>query len=354
MLWIALGVMCFAAVVFAIWPFLRDQSKHVTLMLVATLFVVGASAGLYSSIGSPDIEDGSGAEAGEMSAVVESLAARLDNNPNDTEGWRMLGRSYMALGDYGRAVQAFERVVELESGQNAQSLVEVGEAMLADSGQNLSPRIVALFENALVLEPSNPSALFWGGIGAINRGDRSLAADRWERLLGTNPPENIRNVLVTRIAEWRGEEVPAPAPAPASDAAATSPPSTPPATPVAETVTPPEDLVVSASVALSDAAADSLPADGIVFVIARDPGQPSPPIAVTRQRLSQLPVVVQLSDSSSMVAGRELSGFAEFELEARVSLSGQPGKQPGDWFGTVLVKPADNNAVTLSIDTQVQ
>ena len=117
---------------------------------------------------------------------------------------------------------------------------------------------------------------------------------------------------------------------------------------------PPADLVVSASVALSDAAAESLPVDGIVFVIARDPGQPSPPIAVTRQRLSQLPVVVQLSDSSSMVAGRELSGFAEFELEARVSLSGQPGKQPGDWFGTVLVKPADNNAVTLSIDTQVQ
>jgi len=356
MLWIALGVMCFAAVVFVIWPFLRDQSKHVTLMLVATLFVVGASAGLYSSIGSPGIEDGAGAQAGEMSAVVESLAARLDNNPDDIDGWRMLGRSYMSLGDYRRAVQAYERVVEIDSGQNAQSLVELGEAMLANSGQNLSPQIVALFENALVLEPSNPAALFWGGIGAINRGDRALAADRWERLLGTNPPENIRDVLVTRIAEWRGEELPTP------DAAATPSTSPPPATSATPAEPAPEpsapepapDTIVAASVGLSDAAAQSLPAEGAVFIIARDPGQPSPPIAVTRQRLSTLPAVFQLSDSNSMVAGRELSGFAEFELEARVSLSGQPGKQPGDWFGIVTVKPAENNSVTISIDTQAQ
>ena len=352
MLWIVLGVMCFAAVVFAIWPFLRDQSKHVTLMLVATLFVVGASAGLYSSIGSPDIEDGTGAQAGEMSAVVESLAARLDSNPNDIEGWRMLGRSYMTLGDYGRAVQAYERVVQLDSGQNAQSLVELGEAMLADSGQNLGPRIVALFENALVLEPSNPAALFWGGIGAFNRGDRSLAADRWERLLGTNPPENIRDVLITRIAEWRGEEAPAPE---AAMPSASSPPVTPAETvPEPSAPEPAPDTIVAASVGLSDAAAQSLPAEGAVFIIARDPGQPSPPIAVTRQRLSQLPAVIRLSDSSSMVAGRELSGFAEFELEARVSLTGQPGKQPGDWFGTVMVRPAENNSVTISIDTQAQ
>lgn len=355
MLWIALGVMCFAAVVFVIWPFLRDQSKHVTLMLVATLFVVGSSAWLYSSIGSPGIEDGAGAQAGEMSAVVESLAARLASNPDDVEGWRMLGRSYMTLGDYGRAVQAYERVVQLDSGQNAQSLVELGEAMLANSGQSLSPQIVALFENALVLEPSNPAALFWGGIGAVNRGDRALAADRWERLLGTNPPENIRDVLVTRIAEWRGEAVPAQE---AAMPSASSPPasSATPAAPVPEPSAPEPapDTIVAASVGLSDAAVQSLPAEGAVFIIARDPGQPSPPIAVTRQRLSTLPAVFQLNDSNSMVAGRELSGFAEFELEARVSLTGQPGKQPGDWFGTVMVKPAENSAVTISIDTQAQ
>jgi hypothetical protein len=70
--------------------------------------------------------------------------------------------------------------------------------------------------------------------------------------------------------------------------------------------------------------------------------------------LSELPTVVELGDGESMVAGRALSGFVEFELEARVSLSGQPGRQPGDWFGSVLVRPADSGSVSLSIDTQVQ
>ncbi|MGI9223003.1 MAG: tetratricopeptide repeat protein [Woeseiaceae bacterium] len=353
MLWIILGVMCFAAVVFAIWPFLRENSRNFTVVIASVVFVVGASAVLYSLIGSPDIRPGASADSdGEMSAVVGSLAKRLENDPNDIEGWRMLGRSYMALGNYPLAVQSFEKVVELESGHNAQSLVDLGEAMLAESGQNMTPRIVALFENALTLEPGNPAALFWGGIGAINRGDRSLAADRWERLLGTNPPAEIRDTLRQRIAEWRGEEAAVPPQAAAAPRSSRSTASEPAVAP--EPAEPASDAIVSASIALSDAAASSLPADGIVFVIARDPEQPSPPIAVTRELLSQLPAVIQLDDAASMVAGRALSGFEEFELEARVSLSGQPGKQPGDWFGTVLVRPAENNSVSLSIDTQVQ
>ncbi len=347
MLWIVFGVMSFAAVVFAILPFLRENSRNFAVVIVAVVFVIGTSAALYNSIGSPGISSGAGAAgAGEMSEVVGSLAKRLENNPNDIEGWRMLGRSYMSLGNYEQAVKALERVVEIDSGQNAQSLVDLGEAMLANSGQTMSPRILALFENALKLEPSNPGALFWGGIGAINRGDRSLAADRWERLLGTNPPPEIRDVLVQRIAEWRGEAAPAP------QATAMPPASPSPAAPEPASTAP--DAIVAASIALSDAAEESLPADGTVFIIARDPAQPSPPIAVTRQLLSQLPAVVQLDDGSSMVAGRELSGFAEFELEARVSLSGQPGKQPGDWYGTVLVRPAESDSVSLSIDTEVQ
>ena len=112
--------------------------------------------------------------------------------------------------------------------------------------------------------------------------------------------------------------------------------------------------IVSASIALSDAARSALPPDAVVFVIARDPAQPSPPITVTRRRLAELPAVVQLGDGESMVAGRALSGFDEFELVARVSLSGQPVSQPGDWFGSVIVKPAENGSISLSIDTPVE
>ena len=174
-------------------------------------------------------------------------------------------------------------------------------------------------------------ALFYGGIASANRGNTLLAADRWERLLGLNPPPEIQQILVQRIAEWRGEPPPAVAMPSAEQAG----------------------FVVSADVSVSAAAAASLPADATVFIIARDPAQPSPPIAVTRRALSELPDVVGLGDSDSMIPGRTLSAFAEVELIARVSLSGQPVAQSGDWFGSQIVKPAENNSVTLSIAEQV-
>ena len=54
-----------------------------------------------------------------------------------------------------------------------------------------------------------------------------------------------------------------------------------------------------------------------------------------------------------MIPGRSLSGFSEFELIARVSVSGQPTAQSGDWFGSRIVKPAESDAVTLSIERQI-
>jgi cytochrome c-type biogenesis protein CcmH len=349
MLWLVLGLMSFAGVVFAVWPFLRDNSRNFGVVGGTVLFVVASSAGLYAAIGSPGLENERlthGGDAGaDMLEVVEGLAQRLEENPDDINGWRMLGRSYMSLYNYPKAVAAFERVVELENGRNAQGLVELGEALLAaEGGQTMPQRAMSLFENALAVEPNSQAALFWSGLGAFNRGDTDTAADRWERLLATNPPPEIRDVIEQRVAEWRGEAPPAVA---STEQAA-------PAQPMSEPAPLQDGAIVSANIALSDAARSALPQDAVVFVIARDPAQPSPPIAVTRRRLADLPAVVQLGDRESMVAGRELSGFDEFELVARVSLSGQPVSQPGDWFGSVIVKPAENGSIALSIDTPVE
>ena len=350
MLWLALGVMSFAGVVFAVWPFLRENSRSFTVVAGAVLFVVASSAGLYAKLGSPGVQNErlthGGGPGADMLEVVDGLAKRLEQNPDDVGGWRMLGRSYMSLNDHRQAVAAFERVVELEGGQSAQGLVELGEAVIAaEGGQTMPPRAISLFENALAVQPNNQAALFWSGLGAFNRGDTDAAADRWERLLATNPPPEIRDVIQQRVAEWRGE---APPPAAASTEQLQPAQASPEPAPLAE------GAIVSANIVLSDAARSALPQDAIVFVIARDPAQPSPPIAVTRRRLAELPAVVQLGDQESMVPGRELSGFEEFELVARVSLTGQPVSQPGDWFGSVIVKPAENGSIALSIDTPVE
>ena len=330
-LWITFGVMCLLAVLFVAWPLYRRENTLSPLIAVSVVLVVALSAGIYAYQGSPGIESGTATTAPDVDEMIASLAGRLESNPDDVAGWQMLGRSYMTLGNYAGAAAAFRRAVDLTSSGDAQSLVSLGEAMLARDDSRIDGEVSALFESALALEPNNATALFYGGIGALNRGNKELAAKRWEILLGLNPPPEIQQILVQRIAEWRGE----PPPAMASPAAERP------------------GVVVSASVSVSATAASSLPAEATVFIIARDPAQPSPPIAVTRRLLSELPNVVELADSDSMIPGRTLSSFPEVELIARVSLSGQPVAQPGDWFGSEIVKPAENNSVTLSIATQV-
>jgi cytochrome c-type biogenesis protein CcmH len=343
-LWISLAVMAILAAMFVAYPLYQKKQNFTLMIALVVLVVSGLSVGLYGVIGSPELPSvADDSMSPDMEEMVSSLAERLENEPNDLNGWKMLGRTYMTLGDYTNAITAFEKAVELESSQNAQTLVELGSAILSNDGANngVSGRSAALFESALALEPNNPQALFYGGIAAVNRGDNELAASRWEKLLGLNPPEEIRGVLQQRIAEWRGEAIPAQAAEPA--------PSVPQGAPIEQ-----EGTLLRITLSQSDLVDASLPGDSPVYIIARDPAQPSPPIAVVRRRLSELPVVIDLTDANSMIPGRSLSGFSEFEVVARISLSGQPSQQTGDWFTSAIVRPADTNQLELSIDTLVR
>ena len=355
--WIIVSALCLVAMLFASWPVYRHAKRLTPMLAGIIVFTVVISAGLYNHVGSPDVPSGRGGQSLEdMEQVMAALEARLADNPEDIKGWQMLARSNMSLQRFDAAVTAYERVMELEDGRNAQTLVDLALAILSRDDSPIEGRPAALIDGALAMDPNNPAALFYSGIAAANNGNTDLAAERWEILLGLNPPPEIRSVLAQRIAEWRGE------PVAAVDPNATLPADHPPIESAAEEVSEPStqqvpeadpDAVVTARVALSPGAIASIGVDANVFVIARDPAQPSPPIAVSRVRVSQLPAVVSLGDTQSMVAGRDLSGFEEFELLARVSLSGSPAAASGDWFGSLIVRPSDSDSVFLSIDQQV-
>ncbi len=341
-LWIVFIVMAIVAAAFVVRPMLKPGVLPVGIG--AGIFVVAASFLLYRDIGSPELQSNQAAEVPELDAVVEALAARLENEPGDVEGWKMLGRSYLTMGQFQQAADAFRQAVELEDGKVAQTLVDLGESMLAASGQSLTSDIVSLFENALALEPSNPSALFWGGIASANRRNLDEAADRWERLLATAPPPEIRQLIEQRVAEWRGIATPETAPAQADTpaAAAATPPAAIPEAPATG---------LSLSVDMPASTRQTLPPNTVVFVIARDPAQPAPPIAVRRLRLSDLPATVIMTDADAMIAGRVISTLETVEVIARASLSGQPASRSGDWFGTAQAAPG--SSLSLSLDQQV-
>ena len=342
--WIVLVLLCLLAIGFAVWPLWKRAHRLSPLVAGIIVFTVALSAGLYDSVGRPGVPSGrSGGDNGNlppMDEVITSLEARLAENPDDIGGWNMLGRTYMTMGNFTAAAETYEKLMELEGAQNAQTMVDLALAIINRDQSPIEGRTAILIENALALDPGNQPALFYAGIAAANAGDTDTAAERWEILLGLNPPPEVRSVLEENIAIWRGETPPPAAPAAAAQ----------PAEPVQQQ---PDDAVVSANISLSDEAMANITQNASVFIIARDPAAPSPPIAVARRMLTDLPAVVSLTDAQSMVAGRNLSAFAEIELLARVSLSGGPAAKSGDWFGSMLVRPAENDSVTLTIDRQV-
>jgi cytochrome c-type biogenesis protein CcmH len=343
--WTILVVLCLLAIVFAVWPLWSKSHRLTPLVATVIVLTVALSAGLYDHIGSPGLLSARGQadRAAEdtlmgMDEAIGALQTRLANNPEDVEGWKMLARTQMTMRNYAGAADALEKALELENGQNAQTMIDLALAILSRDNTPIEGRTQNLIDSALALEPHNPSALFYAGVSAANRGDTDTAATHFEVLLGLNPPDEIRGILEQRVAEWRGEAPPAmnmgggqemPAEVAASDA------------------------IISAQVSLSTEAMAAMTSDATIFVIARDPNAPSPPIAVSRLRVSELPTVVDLTDAQSMVAGRELSGFAEVEVLARVSLSGGPAAASGDWFGSKIMRPAEGNVVRISINQQV-
>ncbi len=346
--WVVVVILCLAALWFGVGPLYRESRRLTPLLAVLVVFTVAFSVGLYNVVGSPEVSSATvqSGDLPDMDVVMESLRERLADNPEDLNGWTMMARSQMTLQQYADAVTSYERVMKLEDGRNAQTLVDLAVAILNRDQAPIEGRTAALIESALALEPNNPAALFYSGVASANRGDTELAASRWEILLGLNPPPEIRSILEQRVAEWRGVPI---------ESMQSSVAEAAPAAPAAGQQVPEADpdAIITARIALSDIAMSAITSDANVFIIARDPAQPSPPIAVNRVRLSELPKVISLGDAQSMVAGRALSGFDEFELLARVSLSGGPAAAPGDWFGTMIVRPADTRSVFLAIDQQV-
>lgn len=327
MIWLILGTMLLAAAIVVGWPLVQHEKRLSLQSISAIVVVLALSAGMYATIGTPQ-EKSAGSELASIEEMVAGLDQRLRDNPDDLSGWKMLGRTNFQLRDYDKAIQAYERAVQLESASNGQTLADLGEAIWMQDPSTLTGRAGELFENAIATSPNNSKALFYSGLVAVERGERFLAADRWETLLALSPPEGIQEILQQRIAQLRDEEMPV---------------QKAPAAPI-----------ISAAIELAPAAEKAVDPNATVFIIARDPAQPSPPIAALRRRVAELPAVVALSDSDAMMPGRLLSGFSELEIVARVSMSGQPVAQPGDWYGEKIVRPAESGEVSIVIDREVQ
>jgi len=133
-------------------------------------------------------------------AMVAQLARRLERNPDDLNGWLMLGRSYTVLEQFPLAARAYQRADRIAGGKNVDALVGFAEALLLTNETELDGRAGRLFEQAIALGPKSGKALFYGAAAALRRGNLPLARQRFASLLSLDPPANVKPILEAQIA----------------------------------------------------------------------------------------------------------------------------------------------------------
>jgi hypothetical protein len=121
------------------------------------------------------------------------------------------------------------------------------------------------------------------------------------------------------------------------------------------TAPPSEGTVVRGEVTLAAALRAKASPGATLFIVAKAPALPGPPVAVIRRSVSAWPVAFTLDDSQSMMPGRTLSSAGKVIVEARISLSGQAMPAPGDLVGTSgEIDPAAHAPLTIAIDHVVK
>jgi cytochrome c-type biogenesis protein CcmH len=276
--------------------------------------------------------------------MVARLARRLERDPQDLNGWLILGRSYVVLEQFPLALRSFERADRLAGGKSAEALVGEAEALTMSDESELDGRAGRIIEQALALDPNSGKALFFGAAAAVRRGDLALGKERFEKLLSMNPPDAIRPILQQQI-DGLTQRMAAAGNGGAGLAASGRASSESTGANAANVGNAAVRVHIELSPALSKAAPDAAP----LFVFVRDPGQPGPPLAAKRLA-NRFPQTVELTPADSMVPGRVFAAGQKVQVVARIARSGNPMAGSGDPFGEVPYLVGHDGLVNIVID----
>lgn len=266
--------------------------------------------------------DGAAPSSADIEAMVAKLAARLEAQPEDAEGWSMLGRSYFVMGRHDDAAKAYAKANELSKSGNADWLVSEGEALALARDRDLLGRPAQLFEAAIALDPGYGKAIWYGSLADAQGGNFQRAAARLQLLLAQELPDDLRTMVTARLDELRGLSAGVVGSAAMADkpAAAAS-----------------EAASLSVRITLAPALMGKLPANATLFVFAKAAQGPPMPLAVQKLPGAKLPLSITLDDSMGMTPAMKLSQFDRYVVTARYSASGSALAAAGDLEGSAEI-----------------
>ena len=269
--------------------------------------------------------DGAPSQA-QVAAMVEQVAERMKQNPNDADGWAMLARSYSMMQRNDDALAAYQKAIALGK-DDAGLLVDYADTLAVKNQHSLQGEPMALITRALKLDPDHIKGLALAGADAFERKDFALAAKYWGRIQAVGPPDDA---LVQRVAASLQEARKlAGLPDQAAPAVAQSKPPAQADTGAAAAGGP----SVSGTVSLSPELRAQTSPEDTVFIFAKAVPNGRMPLAAERKQVKDLPYQFTLDDSKSMSPQARLSGATQVVISARISKSGNAIAQPGDLQG---------------------
>lgn len=214
-------------------PFSRRT--HMGIALAVAGFIALGAVAIYGLRGTPEQADASSdtqaltqagtpaAEhpAGDAEAMVRSLEQRLDAEPNDAEGWRMLGWSYFQLRRFAESAQAYARARQINPDDPGYASA-MGESLTQAAEGRVTPEARNAFEAARKIDPNDARARYFLAVLKDQQGNSKEAIDEWIALLSASPTDapwvpHLRETIVESAAK-AGVDVSARMPAPASSA----------------------------------------------------------------------------------------------------------------------------------------
>lgn len=295
--------------------------KRTLIALLVALPLLGA--GLYAWLGSPaalDQMQRRDFSQQDVEQMVAGLAAKLENEPDNLQGWAMLARSYKTMRRTAEAERAYEKAFALVE-QDPQLLADYADLLASKTG-DLAGRPEQLIAKALALDPDHLQSLWLAGTAAFNRADYAKAVQHWQRAQRQLPPESEDARMLASIVEEAKQKMGGHKGSPATATSAAAAPA------------------IRGRVELAAAMkAQAAPSD-TVFIIAREAGGGPMPLAAKRAQVADLPMDFALDDGDALMPARPLSSAKSVQIEARVSKSGDAKSMPGDLTGSAgPVKP---------------
>ncbi len=166
------------------WPTIWIASG-LPICAIALYLLVGSPLALYlpeANQGQPQLSQK------DIEGMVERLAEKLQKDPNNAEGWQMLGRSYAALQKMPEALDAYKKALALNP-NSAQLMVDYAD-LLAFQNKSIRGEPMRLIQKALQIEPNNLKALALAGTAYFELGDFKKAEEYWTKAKNLVPADS--------------------------------------------------------------------------------------------------------------------------------------------------------------------